>query len=104
MRTSPAEKDNKILQVIFFLCDKVITCRDTQHLLYEATDLAFFFTYKRQITGDDYTFGNKAHNSCHAYFDNFVKNTVQINRLLLFTSVPFQSMLARRVDLLYVGS
>ena len=42
MRTSPAEKDNKILQVIFFLCDKVITCGDTQHLLYEATDLAFF--------------------------------------------------------------
>ena len=29
MRTSPAEKDNKILQVIFFLCDKVITCGDT---------------------------------------------------------------------------
>ena len=42
MRTSPAEKDNKILQVIFFLRDKVITCGDTQHLLYEANDLAFF--------------------------------------------------------------
>ena len=42
MRTSPAQKDNKISQVIFFLCDQVITCGDTQHLLYEATDLAFF--------------------------------------------------------------
>ena len=62
MRTSPAQKDNKISQVIFFLCDQVITCGDTQHLLYEATDLAFFFTYKRQITGDEYTFGNQAHN------------------------------------------
>ena len=38
MRTSPAEKDNKILQVNSFLCDEVnliITCD-------EATDLADF--------------------------------------------------------------
>ena len=73
MPTNANQSCRKIFTSHFFFCDKVITCGDTQHLLYEATDLAFFFTYKRQITGDEYTFGNQAHNSCHAYFDNFVK-------------------------------
>lgn len=64
-------------------CEPVLQKKITRFyksiLFYEATDLADFHLqetdYRRRVQ-----FGNIAHNSSHAYFDNFVKNTLCSNQ------------------------